>query len=168
MVTGKDDVIDRVAGLEIGADGYVTKPFHIRGVLARVRAILRRSETREITAASGPNGDAATDEHLTLTFDGVIARFEHFELLGRAGEIAELTSAEFRLLSVFLQNPKRVLSRDRLMDLLNCAGWPPLDQAIDNQIARLPRKVEREPSTPALIKTVRGIGYVFATDVKTS
>lgn len=168
MVTGKDDVIDRVVGLEIGADDYVTKPFHIREILARVRAVLRRAETREITTVSEAIGDAAADGNSTLTFDGMTARFEHFELLGRAGEIVELTSGEFRLLNVFLQNPKRALSRDRLMDLLNGTDWSPLDRTIDNQIARLRRKIERDPSAPTLIKTVRGIGYIFATDVKTS
>jgi DNA-binding response OmpR family regulator len=98
----------------------------------------------------------------------MIARLEHFELLGRDGEIVGLTSGEFRLLNVFLQNPKLALSRDRLMDLMNGADWSPLDRTIDNQIARLRRKIERDPSKPVLIKTVRGIGYMFATDVKTS
>jgi DNA-binding response OmpR family regulator len=166
MVTGKDDVIDRVVGLEIGADDYITKPFHIREVLARVRAILRRAQAKK--PIKHPKDSSSVDEQsLALAFDGMVARFEHFELLGRSGEIVELTSGEFRLLSVFLQNPKRVLSRDRLMDLLGGADWSPLDRTIDNQIARLRRKIERDPTTPKLIKTVRGIGYVFATDVQT-
>lgn len=166
MVTGKDDVIDRVVGLEIGADDYITKPFHIREVLARVRAILRRAQAKK--PIKRPKDSSSVDEQsLALAFDGMVARFEHFELLGRSGEIVELTSGEFRLLSVFLQNPKRVLSRDRLMDLLGGADWSPLDRTIDNQIARLRRKIERDPTTPKLIKTVRGIGYVFATDVQT-
>ena len=120
------------------------------------------AEIREITAASGAIGDTVADGNLTLTFDGIMARLEHFELLGRVGEIVELTSGDFRLLNVFLQNPKRVLTRDRLMDLLNGADWSPLDRTIDNQIASLRHKIERDPSAPVLIKTVRGIGYMFA------
>jgi DNA-binding response OmpR family regulator len=166
MVTGQDDVIDRVVGLEIGADDYITKPFHVREVLARVRAVLRRG-----SSASQPtqtdNAHSAGNS-IVHAFDGMVARFDHFELLDRTGDIDDLTSGEFRLLNVFLQNPKRVLSRDRLMDLLNGADWSPLDRTIDNQIARLRRKIERDPSTPVLIKTVRGIGYVFAADVQTS
>ncbi|AXI49202.1 hypothetical protein C1J03_23410 (plasmid) [Sulfitobacter sp. SK012] len=98
----------------------------------------------------------------------MVARFDQFELLDRTGAVVNLTSGEFRLLNVFLQNPKRILSRDRLMDLLNGAEWSPLDRTIDNRIARLRRKIERDPSTPVLIKTVRGIGYAFTADVETS
>ncbi len=166
MVTGQDDVIDRVVGLEIGADDYVTKPFHVREVLARVRAVLRRGSAGSQPAQT--NGEHSTVSSTVHSFDGMVARFDHFELLDRTGDIVDLTSGEFRLLNVFLQNPKRVLSRDRLMDLLNGANWSPLDRTIDNQIARLRRKIERDPGAPVLIKTVRGIGYVFAVDVRTS
>lgn len=166
MVTGQDDVIDRVVGLEIGADDYITKPFHVREVSARVRAVLRRGRT---VSQSNQTDDAhSTDNSIIHSFDGMVARFDHFELLDRTGDIVDLTSGDFRLLNVFLQNPKRVLSRDRLMDLLNGADWSPLDRTIDNQVARLRRKIERDPSTPVLIKTVSGVGYVFATDVQTS
>ena len=169
MVTGKNDVIDRVVGLEIGADDYVTKPFHLREVLARIKAVLRRAQETGRDEVFTPIGsEGSNGQSLDLTFDGMVARFHHFELLGRAGEQVNLTSGEFKLLAVFLQNPKRVLSRDRLMDLLNGADWSPLDRTIDNQIARLRRKIERNPSTPVLIKTVRGVGYVFAVDVRTS
>jgi DNA-binding response OmpR family regulator len=166
MVTGQDDVIDRVVGLEIGADDYITKPFHVREVLARVRAVLRRG-----CADSQPSqtNNAHSADNITIhSFDGMEARFDHFELLDRTGDIVDLTTAEFRLLSVFLQNSKRILSRDHLMDLLKGADWSPNDRTIDNQVARLRRKIEREPSAPVLIKTVRGIGYVFAVDVQTS
>ena len=166
MVTGQDDVIDRVVGLEIGADDYITKPFHVREVLARVRAVLRRGRT--VSQSAQTNGEHSADNSTVHSFDGMVARFDHFELLDRTGDIVDLTSGEFRLLNVFLQNPKRVLSRDRLMDLLNGAEWSPLDRTIDNQVARLRRKIERDPGVPVLIKTMRGIGYVFAADVQTS
>ena len=166
MVTGQDDVIDRVVGLEIGADDYITKPFHVREVLARVRAVLRRGRTGSQPAQT--NGEYSIVSSTVHSFDGMVARIDKFELLNRTGDVVDLTSGEFRLLNVFLQNPKRVLSRDRLMDLLKGADWSPLDRTIDNQIARLRRKIERDPSTPVLIKTVRGIGYAFTADVQTS
>ena len=166
MVTGQDDIIDRVVGLEIGADDYITKPFHVREVLARVRAVLRRG--RAAPQPTQTNGEYSADNSAVHSFDGMVARFDHFELLNRTGDIVDLTTGEFRLLNVFLQNPKRVLSRDRLMDLLNGAEWSPLDRTIDNQIARLRRKIERKPNAPMLIKAVRGIGYIFTADVETS
>lgn len=166
MVTGQDDVIDRVVGLEIGADDYITKPFHVREVLARVRAVLRRDRAGSQPAQTN---DAHSADNIAIhSFDGMVARFDQFELLDRTGEVVNLTIGEFRLLNVFLQNPKHVLSRDHLMDLLNGTDWSPLDRTIDNQIARLRRKIERKPSAPMLIKAVRGIGYIFTADVETS
>ncbi|MDC1399447.1 response regulator [Yoonia sp.] len=166
MVTGQDDVIDRVVGLEIGADDYITKPFHVREVQARVRAVLRRDRAGSQPAQTN---DAHSADNITIhSFDGMVARFDQFELLDRTGEVVNLTIGEFRLLNVFLQNPKHVLSRDHLMDLLNGTDWSPLDRTIDNQIARLRRKIERKPNAPMLIRAVRGIGYIFTADVETS
>ncbi|MEH6522010.1 response regulator [Sulfitobacter sp.] len=168
MVTGKDDVIDRVVGLEVGADDYITKPFHVREVIARIRSVLRRSEisaqAREAAfVAAQPISGA---ESVQYRFDGMTAIPDQLELLDRNGASSGLTSGDFKLLSVFLTRPKRVLSRDQLMDLTGGAEWQPLDRAIDNQIARLRKKIERDPSDPKLIKTVRGVGYTFAHDVQ--
>lgn len=166
MVTGRDDVVDRVVGLEIGADDYITKPFHVREVLARVRSVLRRS-----AAAAEPATDdtvaaiAETNASPAFRFDGMVVVPDRFELFDREGELCELTSGDFKLLNVFLQNAKRVLSRDRLMDLTGGVDWSPLDRTIDNQVARLRKKIERDPSDPQVIKTVRGVGYSFAVDV---
>lgn len=161
MVTGKEDVIDRVVGLEVGADDYITKPFHVREVVARVRSVLRRSSlpapASEVSAAEG-------SAH--FSFDGMTAFPCRLELLDRENAPCDLTSGDFKLLSVFLNQPKRVLSRDQLMDLIGGVEWSPLDRTIDNQVARLRKKIERDPSNPKLIKTVRGIGYTFAIDVK--
>jgi DNA-binding response OmpR family regulator len=162
IVTGQSDVIDRVVGLEVGADDYITKPFHVREVLARVRSVLRRFEQADIAPAVE---QVATVGEGTVTFDGMTAHLDRFELLDRNGDIAEMTSGDFRMLTILLQNPKRIMSRDRLMDLLNGTDWAPLDRAIDNQIARLRKQIERDPKSPLLIKTVRGIGYMFAADV---
>lgn len=161
MVTGQDDVIDRVVGLEIGADDYITKPFHVREVVARVRSVLRR------TSQHTPDPEPEVEEE-TLTFDGISANVERMELLNRNGEDCGLTSGDFKLLKVFLDRPKRVLSRDQLMDLTGGIERNPLDRTIDNQVARLRKKIERNPSDPKLIKTVRGVGYMFAGDVSTS
>ncbi|WP_138935010.1 response regulator [Roseovarius arcticus] len=162
IVTGQSDVIDRVVGLEVGADDYITKPFHVREVLARVRSVLRRSLQTDVAPSAE---QAKTVGEGSVTFDSMTAHLDRFELLDRNGDMAEMTSGDFRMLTVFLQNPKRIMSRDRLMDLLKGTDWAPLDRTIDNQIARLRKKIERDPKSPLLIKTVRGIGYMFAEDV---
>ncbi len=159
MVTGQDDVIDRVVGLEIGADDYITKPFHIREVVARVRSVLRRSSMDESVERTPTDGE-------TLTFDGMCACPGRMELMNRSGEDCGLTSGDFKLLKIFLDRPKRVLSRDQLMDLIGGIKHAPLDRTIDNQVARLRKKIERNPSEPKLIKTVRGVGYMFVGDVR--
>lgn len=160
MVTGQDDVIDRVVGLEIGADDYITKPFHIREVIARVRSVLRRSSGVE-------QQPPALSDRGSRAFDGMRAHMDRMELVDRNGADCGLTSGDFKLLTVFLDRPKRVLSRDQLMDLTGGMKHNPLDRTIDNQVARLRKKIERNPSDPKLIKTVRGVGYMFAGDVMT-
>ncbi len=163
IVTAKDDVIDRVVGLEIGADDYICKPFHVRELIARVHALLRRAEHHP-TLAERPS-DTADAEAVyrfgDLTFDpGTL------ELRGKGGDLTDMTTADIKLLTVFLQRPKRALSRDQIMTLMNGQSWSPLDRTIDNQIARLRKKLERDPSHPDLIKTIRGVGYMLATDVR--
>jgi DNA-binding response OmpR family regulator len=158
MVTGKGDTIDRVVGLELGADDYIAKPFHVREVLARVRAVLRR------TGRSGAPDAAAKDER--LTFEGWVLDIARRELISPAGGSCELTTSEFDLLKAFAMHPKRVLSRDQIMDLLRGHDWNPVDRSIDNLVVRLRRKVEADPESPRLIKTVRGVGYTFAADVQ--
>ncbi|MBE0413999.1 response regulator [Yoonia sp.] len=161
MLTGKGDVIDRVVGLELGADDYIIKPFHLREVLARVKSVLRRGRDAPSTDQQG----APPTE--MLWFDGMQARLEQYELIGRDGNLVDLTSGDFKLLRVFLEHRKRALSRETLMDLIGGNNWAPLDRTIDNQVARLRKKIERDPALPRLIKTVRGIGYAFAGDVQT-
>jgi DNA-binding response OmpR family regulator len=156
MVTGKDDVIDRVVGLELGADDYVTKPFHVREVLARVRSVLRRTAKREVPPAASKK---TVDPWQCL--DGLRINLDGMQLLDREGRDCALTTADFKLLAAFVGNPQRQLSRDRLMDLVNGSDWTPLDRTIDNQVARLRKKLERDPARPQLIKTVRGMGYML-------
>ena len=170
MVTGRGDVIDRIVGLEVGADDYIAKPFHLRELPARVHSVLRRTGARaqpaeraETSAATvGPVRDVELQD---LGFAGFVARIATMELRAPSGEPVELTSGDFRLLQVFLEHPRRILSRERIMDLLNGPMWSPLDRTIDNQVARLRKKIERVPGDPQLIKTVRGVGYIFTPEV---
>lgn len=170
MVTGKDDVIDRVVGLELGADDYITKPFHLRELIARVKSVLRRDRIRRTDPMAHQTDPSGTDQHVVpdsdiFLFDDLTAIPDRFELLDREGEPCDLTSGDFKLLNVFLSRPRRVLSREQLMDLIGGQDWTPLDRTIDNQVARLRKKIERDPARPKLITTVRGVGYSFTCEV---
>ena len=160
MVTGKGDTIDRVVGLELGADDYIAKPFQLREVVARVRAVLRRTAGSgpPVAAAGAPAGDA-------LAFEGWVLDLPKRELRSAAGAVCGLTTSEFDLLKVFATHANRVLSRDQIMDLLRGHDWTPTDRSIDNLVMRLRRKIEPDPERPRLIKSVRGVGYCFAATV---
>ena len=164
MLTGKGDLIDRVAGLEAGADDYIAKPFHLREVLARIRTVLRRGRGSAAPPAAGAELESAAAEE-TLVFQGWRLDLVRRELRRSDGELVPLTAGEFDLLRVFAGHPNRVLGRDRLMNLLKGQEWEAYDRAVDAQVVRLRKKIEADPSNPALIKTVRGAGYVFATAV---
>jgi DNA-binding response OmpR family regulator len=163
MITGKSDMIDRVVGLELGADDYIGKPFHVREVLARVRAVLRRYQNAPavMVAAEAP---AVSGER--YSFGEWALDTPRRELKSSTGTVHDLTTAEFNMLEMFLKRPARVLSRDNIMDLLKGHEWSPFDRSIDALIVRVRRKIEPEPEAPRLIKTVRGVGYVFAAEVK--
>jgi len=163
MLTGKGDLIDRVAGLEAGADDYIAKPFHLREVLARIRTVLRRGRTTAAPGAAADTGAGVEEE--TLVFQGWRLDLVRRELRRPDGEVVPLTAGEFDLLRVFAGHPNRVLGRDRLMNLVKGQEWEAYDRAVDAQVVRLRKKIEADPSNPALIKTVRGAGYVFATAV---
>ncbi|MCK8462447.1 response regulator transcription factor [Aliiroseovarius sp. S1339] len=170
MITGKDDVIDRVVGLELGADDYITKPFHLRELIARVKSVLRRGRIRRADLLVQQAEEPGTDQHIipdsdVFRFDDLTAIPDQFKLLDRDDKPCELTSGDFKLLNVFLLRPKRILSREQLMDLIGGPDWTPLDRTIDNQVARLRKKIERDPAHPKLITTVRGVGYSFTSEV---
>lgn len=162
MITGKGDTIDRVVGLELGADDYVSKPFHVREVLARVKAVLRRYEA----GVAAREATSPPSEGQRFAFPGWVLDIPRRELFSESGDRSELTTAEFNMLAVFIERPHRVLSRDNIMDLLKGHEWSPFDRSIDSLIVRLRRKIEPNPDAPRLIKTVRGVGYVFAADVR--
>jgi two-component system OmpR family response regulator len=157
MLTALGDETDRIVGLEVGADDYLPKPFNPRELLARIKAILRRVERRQVS------GGALAGRR--LFFDRWTLDTDRRILLDDAGDEVALTTAEFRLLTVFLERPRFVLSRSQLLDLTSGRAAQVFDRTIDNQISRLRRKIERDPSHPALIATVWGGGYSLAADV---
>jgi two-component system phosphate regulon response regulator OmpR len=167
MLTGKGDLIDRVAGLEAGADDYIAKPFHLREVLARIRVVLRRTQSVPEPAPAPPAAPApvAAPDNDTLAFEGWHLDLLRRELRRPGGENVPLTSGEYELLRVFVTHPNRVLDRDQLMELVKGRDWQAFDRAIDTQIGRLRKKIEADPANPNLIKTVRAAGYIFAAAV---
>src|SRR5579872_1463541 len=158
MLTGRDDVLDRVVGLEVGADDYIAKPFHLREVMARVKSILRRRSARlpQSQRTVAPRGD---DE--VICFEGWRLDASRRQLVSPSGEDVALTTGEFDLLSALTKHPGRVLGREALMDLTRGRSWEAFDRTIDAQVARLRKKIEVDPKNPTLVKSVRGVGYVF-------
>ncbi|MDX1434078.1 MAG: response regulator [Gammaproteobacteria bacterium] len=157
MLTAASDVVDRIVGLEMGADDYVTKPFEPRELLARIKSVLRRMES---AAASGEGeGDASRVRFGLCSLD-----LESRRLFGEDGAEITITSMEYDLLKAFADHPNRVLSRDQLLNLAHNRDWEPFDRSIDIRIARLRRKIEPDPAKPQVIKTVRGAGYIYVTD----
>ena len=155
LLTAKGEAMDRIIGLEIGADDYVTKPFEPRELVARIRSVLRRAERPA----------AVADEELLYRFeDWQLDPLKH-RLTDPDGALVPLSTAEFRMLRAFCDHPRQVLDRDRLLDMVQGREAHLFDRAVDNQVSRLRRKIEVDSRNPELIQTVRGGGYRFATDV---
>jgi DNA-binding response OmpR family regulator len=161
IVSGRKDEADRVMGLELGADDYITKPFSPRELLARVRAVLRRYKSTSRLP------DSRTGIRRAYRFAGWELNLRTRRLTDSAGRQVELSNGEFSLLEAFCSAPQRVLSRDQLLDLSRLHGAEVYDRSIDVQILRLRRKIEDAPSRPVYIKTERGAGYLFDTPVET-
>jgi two-component system OmpR family response regulator len=165
IVTGRGDAVDKVVGLEVGADDYVTKPFDLRELVARIKAVLRRIEggapAAPVAQAAPPSPDRLVFERWQL--DTAARRLIHPE-----GHDVALTSGEFDLLCVLARHPGRVLSRDFLLEQTRGREAGPFDRTIDVQIGRLRKKIEADPEQPQIIKSVRSAGYVFVPPVSSS
>lgn len=159
MLSGRDDVMDRVVGLEIGADDYIGKPFHLREVLARVKTVLRRRS---------PAGDSVRIDGDVFRFEGWKLDVERRAVTNPAGDEVAMSTGEFDMLHVFATHAGRVLTRDILMDLTRKRGRDGFDRTIDALIVRLRRKIETDPANPRLIKSVRGVGYLFTARPETA
>ena len=160
ILTGRGETVDRIIGLEMGADDYLPKPFHLRELLARVKSVLRRVQSRM--------GEPSQTTRSHARFAGWSLDLSSRELTSPAGQEVRLTTGEFDLLAAFVNNPNQVLSRDRLLDLARNREAGPFDRTIDVQVGRLRRKLEDDPQNPSLIKTVRGSGYIFTPAVEMS
>jgi two-component system OmpR family response regulator len=158
MLTGRAETVDRIIGLEMGADDYLPKPFHLRELLARVRSVLRRGGNR--------GAEASVGHRVRVRFTGWTFDLASRALTSPRGEEVRLTTGEFELLAAFVDHAGQVLSRDRLLDLARHREAGPFDRTIDVQVGRLRRKLEEDPRTPSLIKTVRGGGYIFTPPVE--
>jgi two-component system, OmpR family, response regulator len=159
MLTAKGDEIDKVIGLEMGADDYVAKPFGTRELLARIKAVLRRSNDICVTTE-------AQDKTKNYCFGEWKLDTSRRELISKDDVIVPLSTGEFTLLTAFVERPQRVLNRDQLLDIARGRASVAFDRSIDTQISRLRRKIEKNSKKPELIKTVWGGGYIFTPEVK--
>jgi two-component system OmpR family response regulator len=156
LLTARGEATDRIVGLEIGADDYVVKPFEPRELVARIRSVLRRVQ----------RPPAAPEDDALYEFEGWLLDPLKRRLADPEGATVPISTAEFRLLTAFLDHPRRVLDRDRLLDMVQGREAHLFDRAVDNQVSRLRRKIEADSRNPQLIQTVRGGGYRFAADVR--
>jgi two-component system OmpR family response regulator len=156
LLTAMGEETDRIIGLEVGADDYVAKPFNPRELLARIKAVLRRAQTVPRPREKGQG---------RVRFDRWVLDLGRRELIDEKNVAVPLSGGEFRLLSVLIERPGMVLTRDQLLDLTRGRSPQPFDRSIDNQISRLRRKIERDPKSPVLIRTSWGDGYSFSGEV---
>lgn len=156
ILTGRGETIDKIVGLELGADDYVTKPFDLRELLARIKSVLRRSEA--------PLRDPGEVD--TLRFAGFELRLKEHRLCDASGSEIPLTHGEFKLLAALARNAQKTLSRDAILDLTHGREAGPYDRTVDMQITRLRRKLGEDPKLPSVIRSVRGVGYMLACPVE--
>lgn len=158
IVSGKSDTTEKIVGLEMGADDYITKPFELRELSARIKAVIRRGEATAAPTVAAPANAPVKDK---ITFDSWTLDRLQYQLFDAKGQSAELTAGEFRLLEALVLSPNRALTRDYLFELTREDEFESFDRAIDIQIGRLRKKLNDDPKEPNYIKTVRGVGYMF-------
>jgi DNA-binding response OmpR family regulator len=157
LLTAAGEVVDRIIGLEMGADDYLGKPVDLRELEARIKAVLRRKDGVSSTSEKTSSGD-------TAQFGDYVLHIEAAKLMSDDDTEIQLTAMEFNLLKVFAANRGRVLNRDQILEQAHDRTWDPFDRSIDIRISRLRRKIEKNPEKPTIIKTVRGIGYLYDPD----
>ena len=160
VLSGKTDTVDKVVALELGADDYVTKPFDPRELLARVHSVLRRADSR-------PEPAVSPEQH-TCTFLGWELDLVGYELTSPNRRTVALTNNEFQLLAALVKSRNRVMSRDEILDAVNGRDWMPSDRSVDVLVGKLRRKIEKDPTRPEIVRTVRNVGYKFAARVEFS
>jgi len=169
FLSGRNDEIDRIIGLELGADDFIQKPCSPRELVARINAVIRRTGLRGTGGAAPetatPDVETATDASDLVHFEGYVLNLSAMELEGPAGQSIPLTTAEFQLLEIFVQRPRRVLNRDQLLDLLRGENWAGYDRTIDGLVSRLRKKLSNDQEQCKFLKTVRGAGYMFSATV---
>jgi two-component system, OmpR family, response regulator len=165
VVSGKNETADRIVGLEMGADDYLTKPFEMRELSARIKAVLRRSSGADKPATEA---EVSLGKAKRLVFNGWVLDRMQYQLFDFEAKPADLTSGEFKLLEALVLAPNRVLSREQLFELTRQGEFDVYDRVIDIQIARIRKKLSDDPQNPSIIKTVRGVGYMFCGDVKST
>jgi DNA-binding response OmpR family regulator len=162
MLTTAAEAVDRIVGLELGADDYIPKPFDLRELLARARAVLRRVQAVAPAAAAAPAPTPASEQATRrVRFGACWLDLDQRQLLQADGSAVEITAAEFDLLALFARHPNRPLNRDQIMEQAHHRGWDVFDRSIDLRVMRLRRKIERHPDKPEVLKTVRNVGYMF-------
>jgi two-component system, OmpR family, phosphate regulon response regulator OmpR len=165
MLTSASDVVDRVVGLELGADDYIAKPFDLREVVARIKSVLRRGgplpgdQPAAAPAAPPPASTAKASDD--IRFGRFVLNLPSRRLFAEDGSQVPLTSMEFDLLKALGTHPNKALNRDQILDLAHGREWDPFDRSIDIRITRIRRKIEEDPARPRIIRTVRGVGYMF-------
>ncbi|KQT55167.1 MULTISPECIES: response regulator [unclassified Aureimonas] len=160
MLTATASLIDRVVGLELGADDYLAKPCELRELLARIRSVIRRSQPAAGAVAPGPPALPRRE----VRFGAKVLDLDTQLLRDEEGNELQLVPSEFNLLKAFAENPRRVLTRERLLTLANARDTDPFDRSIDVRITRIRRKIEADPAHPTIIRTIRGSGYLFTPD----
>jgi two-component system, OmpR family, response regulator len=165
VVSGKSDTTEKIVCLEMGADDYMTKPFEMRELSARIKAVLRRADETWTKTSAPANSDTQAPD-TRISFDGWVLDRAQFQLFNKDGVSAELTTGEYRLLEALVSAPHKVLSRERLFELTRASDYDSFDRAVDIQIGRLRKKLGDDSKAPQYIKTVRGAGYMFCGEIQ--
>lgn len=165
VVSGKSDTTEKIVCLEMGADDYMTKPFEMRELSARIKAVLRRVDDKDKVVAANQSEERNSER---IQFDDWILDRSRFQLFGKGGASADLTTGEYKLLEALVSAHNKVMTRERLFEVTREGDYDSFDRAVDIQIGRLRKKLGDDPREPHYIKTVRGVGYMFCGDIKNS